>query len=476
MTVRTRFAPSPTGDLHIGSVRTALYAWLFARHHAGRFILRIEDTDRERSTRAAVDAIEEGLQWLGLDADEGPVYQTARFDRYREVVERLLDEGKAYYCYCTREEIDAMRAAAEAKGLKPRYDGRCRERRDARDGVQPVVRFKSPTSGRIVVEDKVKGRIEFDNSELDDLIIARSDGTPTYNFTVVVDDGDMGITHVIRGDDHVNNTPRQINLFRALGIEPPVFAHLPMIHGPDGAKLSKRHGAVNVLEYRRIGFLPSAMLNYLARLGWSHGDREIFSVAELIESFDLDRVSRSAANFDPAKLLWVNHRHIQRTPTAELAALLAGQLERRGLDPKNGPPLETAVDALRERSQTMLEMAEHAHCYFEELEAFDAKSAKAHLRPVAREALAAVREALAALTEWTEASTDGAVEAVSERLGLKLGKVAQPLRVALTGRAASPGIGTTLVLVGRERALCRIGRALDYVDARAADTETRGRD
>lgn len=469
MNVRTRFAPSPTGYLHIGSVRTALYAWLFARHHRGRFILRIEDTDRERSTQPAVDAILDGMAWLGLEADEGPIYQTQRFGRYTEVVNRLLAENKAYRCFCTREEIDAMRAEAQAKGLKPRYDGRCRERTEPRPGVAPVVRFRNPIDGRVVLDDLVKGEILFDNAELDDLIIARSDGTPTYNFTVVVDDADMRITHVIRGDDHVNNTPRQINLLEALGVERPAYAHLPMIHGPDGGKLSKRHGAVNILDYRPMGFLPRALLNYLLRLGWSHGDREIFTVDEMIELFDLDKVSRSAAHFDPLKLLWVNQQHLQSAPETELEVLLAGQLEEQGLEVSNGPALALAVEALRERSQTTLQMAELAHCYYEEYEEFDPKSAKAHLRPAAREALLALRVAFVELGTWTDDSTQAAVERVAAGLKLKLGKVAQPLRVALTGQAASPGIGTTLVLVGRERTLRRIDRALAYIDARQSD-------
>jgi len=465
--VRTRFAPSPTGYLHIGSVRTALYAWLFARHHGGDFILRIEDTDRERSTQPAVDAILEGMKWVNLDYDEGPIYQTRRFARYAEVVARMLAAGSAYHCYCTREELEAMRAQAQAQGRKPRYDGRCRERAAPRDGVAPVVRFKNPTSGEVVLEDRVKGRIVFANEELDDLIIARSDGTPTYNFTVVVDDVDMNITHVIRGDDHVNNTPRQINMMRALGATPPVYGHLPMINGADGAKLSKRHGAVNVLEYREMGFLPQGLLNYLLRLGWSHGDQEIFTVDEMVRLFDLDRVSRSAANFDPQKLLWVNQQHMQSAPSAQLAALLAEQLKRQGLDPAAGPPLEAAADALRERSQTMLEMAEQAHCYYEEYEEFDAKSAQSYLRPPARDALVALRQTLGSTPEWSEAATEAAVKDTAARLGLKLGAVAQPLRVALVGRAASPAIGKTLELVGRARAQQRIDRALRYIDSHA---------
>src|SRR5690606_1958361 len=389
--------------------------------------------------------------------------------RYAEVIERMLAEGTAYRCYCTKEEIEAMRAAAQARGEKPRYDGRCRAGDRYRPDVPPVVRFKNPLEGEVVVDDLVKGRIVFANSELDDLVIARSDGTPTYNFTVVVDDADMRITHVIRGDDHVNNTPRQINIFRALGETPPAYAHLPMIHGPDGAKLSKRHGAVNVLEYREMGYMPEAMLNYIARLGWSHGDQEIFTVDELIKLFDLDRVSRSAASFDPMKLLWVNQQHMMTAPVVRIATLLAEQLRKQGLDPSNGPALELTVAALRERRQTIGEPAERAHCYYEELETFDEKSAQAHLKAGAREVLVALKEALGGVDEWSEAATEEAVKGVAERLGLKLGKVAQPLRVAVTGQAASPGIGVTLVLVGRERAIKRIERAIAFVEQRQGE-------
>jgi len=467
--VCTRFAPSPTGYLHIGSVRTALYAWLFARHHEGRFLLRIEDTDRERSTQAAVDAILDGLAWVNIDADDPPVYQTQRFDRYSQVTDRLLSEGKAYECYCTREELEAMRAAALAEGRKPRYDGRCRASERRRGDVSPAVRFKNPTTGTVALDDLVKGRILFDNEELDDLIIRRSDGTPTYNFAVVVDDADTGITHVIRGDDHVNNTPRQMNLFVALGVPAPAYAHLPMIHGPDGAKLSKRHGAVNILEYREMGFLPEALLNYLLRLGWSQGDREIFTIDEMIEAFDLGGVNRSAAQFDPQKLLWVNQQHMQRAAPERLAGLLAEQLARQGLDVANGPPLTLVVAALRERSRTTAEMAEQAHPYYKDFDDFHAESAEKHLTDAARPVLEALRSALREIDAWTEASTQGAVEAVSAELTIKLGKVAQPLRVALTGQAASPGIGTTLVLVGRDRALARIDRALSYIASRRSE-------
>jgi glutamyl-tRNA synthetase len=463
MTPRTRFAPSPTGYLHIGGVRTALYAWLFARHHGGTFVLRIEDTDRERSTQAAIDAILEGMSWLDLDADEGPFYQTHRFNRYREVAEQLRQGGQAYYCYCTKQELEEMRAAALAKGAKPRYDGRCRDGSRFRSGVDRVVRFKNPLAGEVVLDDLVKGRIVFDNAELDDLIILRSDGTPTYNFTVVVDDADMRITHAIRGDDHVNNTPRQINLFRALGLTPPAYGHLPMIHGPDGAKLSKRHGAVSVLEYREMGFLPDALMNYLLRLGWSHGDQEIFTRQEMIELFDLDNVSRSASAFDPTKLAWVNQQHLMRAPTNELTKLLGEQLRRRGRRLGDGPPLELTINALRERSKTLGEMADRALCYYGELGAYDADAAKAQLSAAAYQPLSALRDVLGGLENWTEQSTQAAVDQVARDLGIKIGKVAQPLRVALTGQVASPPIGVTLELVGRERALERIDRALRFI-------------
>jgi glutamyl-tRNA synthetase len=466
-TIRTRFAPSPTGYLHIGGVRTALYSWLFARHHGGEFLLRIEDTDRERSTAEAIDAILGGMQWLGLDADAAPIYQTQRFDAYRTVLERMLEEGLAYRCYCSREEIEQMREAARARGEKPRYDGRCRNRSEPVAGVAPVVRFRSPTEGIVELEDMVKGRIEFDNAELDDLIIARSDGTPTYNFTVVVDDAQMQITHVIRGDDHVNNTPRQINLFRALGYEVPRYAHLPMIHGSDGAKLSKRHGAVSVLEFREMGILPDALLNYLLRLGWSLGDQEIFSRSDMIRLFDIANVSRSAANFDPAKLRWVNQQHIIDADTGALAALLESELERRSVDVAAGPPADAVVEALRERAQTIVEMADKALCYFADFDEFDPKSAKTHLRPVALPLLAELRRALAETDVWTIERTQTVVESVAEMHDVKLGKLAQPLRVALTGQAASPGIGVTLALVGRERALQRIDRAIEYIGQRA---------
>jgi glutamyl-tRNA synthetase len=467
MTIRTRFAPSPTGDLHIGGVRTALFAWLYARRAAGKFILRIEDTDRERSSDDHVTSILEAMAWLGLDVDEGPIFQTQRFDRYGEVIEQFLQAGLAYRCYCSKEELDAMRAEAMAEGHKPRYNGRCRDLTAARTGPS-VVRFKNPPDGTVILDDQVKGKLTFDNAELDDLIIARTDGTPTYNFTVVVDDADMAITHVIRGDDHVNNTPRQINLFEALGFPPPVFAHLPNVNGSDGAKLSKRHGAVSVLEYRRSGYLPEALLNYLVRLGWSHGDQEVFTVAQMIEYFDLAHVQRAPASFDADKLLWLNQEHIKSSAPERLVPLLAEHLAMLDVSLSEGPSLEAAVEALQPRSRTLVEMAEQAVCYFRDFDDFDPKSAKNHLRPVSAQHLREVRARLAGLGEWTEATTEAAVEQTAEALDLKLGKVAQPLRVALTGQAASPGIGTTLALVGRDRSLARIDAALVFIEARVA--------
>ena len=465
--VKTRFAPSPTGALHLGGVRTALYCYLYARRHGGEYLLRIEDTDRERSTEASLKTILDGLEWLGLKSDRPLVFQSQRTERYREVLNYLLDEGLAYHCYCSREELQEMREQALARGEKPRYDGRCRTRSAPDPDIDPVVRFKNPQRGEVIVEDLIRGPVRFQNAELDDLIIARSDGSPTYNFTVVVDDTDMGITHVIRGDDHLNNTPRQINMIQALDSLTPKYAHLPMIHGADGVKLSKRHGALSVLEYREMGFLPEALLNYLVRLGWSHGDQEIFSLQEMTELFDLSDVNRSPSVFNPEKLLWVSQQHILKAPTDELEALLDEQLRRQGLDPTAGPDLKLVVDALRERGNTLAEIAERAHCYFQAFESYDDKSAQKFLRAGARQPLQMLAAELAQLSEWTEATTQAAVEQVAEQLAIKMGAVAQPLRVALVGRAASPGIGTTLVLVGRVRALARIKRALSFIDHRA---------
>ena len=467
MTVRTRFAPSPTGVLHIGSVRTALFSWLYARGRGGQFVLRIEDTDRERSTQASVDAILEGMAWLGLDADEGPIYQSQRDERYREVIDAWLASGTAYRCYCTRDELEARREAQIARGEKPRYDNRCRDGAKPRDGVDPVVRFRSPQSGEVVVDDRVRGRVSFDNAELDDLIIARSDGSPTYNFTVVVDDADMQITHVIRGDDHLNNTPRQMNMLAALGAAPPVYAHLPMILGPDGGKLSKRHGAVDVLAYREGGFLPEALINYLARLGWSHGDQEIFSLDELTRLFDVDDVNHSASSFDPAKMRWLNQQYIIAADAARLGPLLAQQLATLGIDVASGPAPELVADAYRERADTLLEMAEACRYCYEDFEAIDPGAAKKHLRPVVLEPLRALRQRLAG-TSWAAPDLGDAVRTTAEDFGINMGKLGQPVRVAVTGGSASPSLDITLALIGRDRVLKRLDTAIGQIEARAA--------
>ncbi|MFK8053392.1 MAG: glutamate--tRNA ligase [Woeseiaceae bacterium] len=468
MTVRTRFAPSPTGVLHIGGVRTALFSYLYAKKHGGQFVLRVEDTDRERSTQASVDAILEGMQWLGLDADEGPIFQTDRFDRYRKVLEDWLANDKAYYCYCTREELDERREAQREAGEKPRYDGRCRSRAEPRDGVEPVVRFKNPVDGHVVINDAVKGRVVIENAELDDLIIARSDGTPTYNFTVVIDDADMNISHVIRGDDHLNNTPRQINMLAALGAEQPVYAHLPMILGADGGRLSKRHGAVNVLDYRSSGYLPEALLNYLVRLGWSHGDQELFSMQEMIELFDIGDVNTSASTFNPEKLEWVNQQYIMNEPASSLAPVLNEHLKTLDLDAANGPELEAVVDAFRERAVTMAAMAEDCGYLFIDAVSVDPGAAKKQLRPVILEPFRALRTALAELTDWQPQALADVVAGVAEAHGINMGKLGQPTRVAVTGRAASPGLDVTLFLVGRDRTLLRCDEAIKFIEQRAA--------
>ncbi|SIT72785.1 glutamyl-tRNA synthetase [Ectothiorhodosinus mongolicus] len=469
MRVRTRFAPSPTGYLHIGGARTALFSWLYARKHGGDFVLRVEDTDLARSNAESVNAILEGMNWLGLEYDEGPFYQTERFDRYKEVIQQLLDSGKAYYCYCTREELDVMREQQMALKQKPRYDGRCRTREEPRAGVDPVVRFKNPMDGVTVVDDMVRGRVTFQNTELDDLIIARSDGTPTYNLTVVVDDWDMGITHVIRGDDHLNNTPRQINILKALGVEPPRYAHLPMILGPDGAKLSKRHGAVSVMQYRDEGFLPEALLNYLVRLGWSCGDREIFSLDELIELFDIADVNHSASAINPEKLLWLNQHYIKTQSPDHVARHLSWHMGQRQIDPAGDPPLRDVVVAQRERAKTLDEMAGNSVYFFQEFEAYEDKAASKNLTADAKAVLEALVQELGRLDEWHAEPIHAVIETISAQLDVKMGKVAQPLRVAVTGGSVSPPIDQTLELLGRERSLQRLHRAITWIAENAVD-------
>ena len=468
MTVRTRFAPSPTGVLHLGSVRTALFCWLYARHCGGKFVLRIEDTDRERSTPENVEAILDGMAWLRLSEDEGPFYQTERFDRYKEVIEQWLDEGKAYHCYCTKEELEKLRAGQMKRGEKTRYDGRCRDGAKPREGVNPVVRFKNPLDGEVVIEDQVRGTVVFQNTELDDLIIARSDGTPTYNFTVIIDDCDMEITHVIRGDDHLNNTPRQMNMLAALGVTPPVYAHLPMILGPDGAKLSKRHGAVDIRDYREQGYLPEAVLNYLVRLGWSHGDQEVFSMDEMVEHFDIADVNQSASTFNPEKLLWISQQHIMAAPAEKLGEALEPYLKAEGLDPAQGPKPADVADVYRERAQTLLEMAQSARYCYEDFDEIDAKAAKKNLRPVVQESLQAARDALAGLGSWDVKSIDETIHKVADSFDISLGKLGQPIRIAVTGGSVSPPIDATVWLVGQERAVARLDRALELIKIRAA--------
>jgi glutamyl-tRNA synthetase len=461
--IRTRFAPSPTGFLHLGGARTALFAWAYARHHAGAFILRIEDTDVERSTPAAVKAILDGMAWLGLDYDEGPFYQMQRMSRYREVVDDMLARGLAYHCYTTPAELDALRAEQMARGEKPRYDGRWRpERAGGRTpppGVKPVVRFRNPDGGTVVWDDAVKGRIEFSNTELDDLVIARADGTPTYNFGVVVDDLDMRITHVIRGDDHVNNTPRQINILRALGAGEPVYAHLPTVLGEDGTKLSKRHGAVSVIEYEAEGFLPEAMVNGLARIGWAHGDAEVFTRDELVAWFDLAAVSAAPSRFDAAKLRWLNQEHMKRLATDELGRRFLPYLERAGLDVASGPsPADVAV-VLRERVETLVEMADAAHYFYAPPAKNVPEKLAAALTDAVKPALIDLGEVFASL-EWSREAIGGAIKEAAQRHGLKPPQIMMALRAVVTAEPQTPAIDAVLALVGRERVRERIRAGL----------------
>ncbi len=452
--VRTRFAPSPTGYLHIGGARTALFSWAFARKHGGRFILRIEDTDLERSTPESVQAILESMAWLGLDYDEGPFYQMQRMDRYREVIRQLLAEGKAYHCYCSKEELEAMREAQRAKGLKPRYDGRCRHRTEPVPGVTPVVRFKNPLDGEVIIDDLVKGRVVVSNAELDDLIIARADGTPTYNFCVVVDDWDMAVTHVIRGDDHLNNTPRQINILKALGAPIPQYAHVPMILGHDGERLSKRHGSVSVTQYRDEGYLPEALLNYLARLGWAHGDDEIFSMAQFVEWFDLRDISKSPARFDPEKLAWVNAQYIKAADSARLVELARPFMAVDCCDPSRGPDPVKVVDLLKSRVSTLEELADAAVYFYRPLEAraeLRAQYLTAEIRPVLEEVVARL-EGIA----WTREAINQVLKEVVSSHKLKLPQVAMPLRVMVTGETQTPSIDAVMELIGQEETLRRL--------------------
>ena len=466
--VRTRFAPSPTGYLHIGGARTALFNFLFARHHGGKFILRIEDTDRERSTPEAIQAILDAMNWLELDYDEGPFYQTERFSRYKDKVNELLAKGKAYPCICTPGELDAKRQLAQKEKRKPSYDGTCRPTEGV---IVPLptdkpytVRFRSPREGSTLVKDLIKGDVTFDNRELDDLIISRSDGTPTYNFCVVVDDIEMAITHIIRGDDHLSNTPRQIQLYEALGHELPQFAHVPLILGTDKARLSKRHGATSVMAYRDMGYFPEAVVNYLVRLAWSHGDQEIFSRAELIEKFSLENVGRSAGVFNPEKFLWVNFQYLKSKPLSKLADDIVPFIRAKGYPvPHDKAWLEKMIGTLQERARTLTELVDGAHYYLADEINFDAKTAEKFLIPDVAGPLQSLSEKLTQLTDFNESAIESAFTRTLEEHGLTMGTLAQPVRVALTGGTVSPGIHDVIAVLGKERTLRRLRKALEYI-------------
>jgi len=458
-----RFAPSPTGYLHIGGARTALFNWLYARNQGGKFILRIEDTDQVRSTKESIDAILESMTWLGLDWDEGPIYQTDRLPLYRDHVQRLLQEGKAYPCYCLPEELEEKRKKALKEKRKPKYDGRCQNLKEPIPGRTPAIRFKAPQQGVTILRDLIKGVIEFENAELDDLIIQRSDGWPTYNFSAVVDDATMSITHVIRGDDHVNNTPRQILLYEALGYPLPQFAHVPMILGADKTRLSKRHGAASVLAYKEMGYLPQALVNYLVRLGWSYGDQEVFNQQELVEKFSLENVGKSAAVFNTEKLLWLNGLYIRQEKPEILADLLLPFLEQKGLRPRSQAWLGEIVKTLKDRSKTLLDMANQAEFYFRSDFHFDEKAAKKHLTPNIREPLDMLIAKIESSPELDEKGLEEAFREVLTRKEIKLGALAQAVRVALTGKAVSPGIYEVMKILGREEVVKRISRALKKI-------------
>ncbi|NVK21615.1 MAG: glutamate--tRNA ligase [Kangiellaceae bacterium] len=472
MTVKTRFAPSPTGYLHVGGARTALYSWLYAKKHQGSFVLRIEDTDRERSTEESVQAILDGMQWLDLQHDEGPFYQTHHFDRYKELIQQLVEQGKAYRCYCSKERLDDLREQQQASKQRIGYDGHCRNLScDEQDSSQPhVIRFKNPLEGSVVFDDLIKGTISVNNSELDDLIIARTDGTPTYNFTVVVDDSDMEISHVIRGDDHVNNTPRQINMIEALGRQVPKYAHVPMILGDDGKRLSKRHGAVSVMQYRDEGYLPQAVLNYLVRLGWSHGDQEVFSVDEMIELFDLKDVNRAPSAFNTDKLNWLNQHYIKSLPAEEVLKHLQFHINEQQLDVANGPDIKDLIPEMAERVKTLKEFVLAVRYFYHDFDEFDANAAKKHLRPVARQPLELAKQKLSETHDWTAGNLHSIVSQTAEELELGMGKVGMPLRVAVTGAGMSPDLGITLEWIGKERVLSRIDQALDFIAQREANS------
>ncbi|MEZ8773098.1 glutamate--tRNA ligase [Vibrio sp. 10N.247.310.17] len=474
MTVKTRFAPSPTGYLHVGGARTALYSWLFAKNQGGEFVLRIEDTDLERNSQEAVDAILEGMQWMGMEWDEGPYYQSKRFDRYNEMVDKLLAEDKAFKCYASKELLDEIRTEQEENKEMARYDANhpkiVAANEAAKEGDACVIRFRNPKEGSVVFDDQIRGRIEIANSQLDDLIIRRTDGAPTYNFVVVVDDWDMGITHVVRGEDHINNTPRQINIYEALGAPVPTFAHCAMILGDDGAKLSKRHGAVSVMQYRDEGYLPNALNNYLVRLGWSHGDQEIFSQEEMIEFFSLNAISKSASAFNTEKLLWLNNHYIKTSEPEYVAKYLQWHLDAQKIDTTNGPAITEVIKLVGERCNTLIELAEQSRYFYEDFSEFEAGAAKKHLRGVAKGPLELALAKVEALEEFTTANIkDGVIAAVCEELEIGMGKIGMPLRVAVTGGGQSPSVDAVMDLVGKERVIARIKMALEFIAEREAN-------
>ncbi|TKF81337.1 glutamate--tRNA ligase [Vibrio kanaloae] len=474
MTVKTRFAPSPTGYLHVGGARTALYSWLFAKNQGGEFVLRIEDTDLERNSQEAVDAILEGMQWMGMEWDEGPYYQSKRFDRYNEMVDKLLAEDKAFKCYASKELLDEIRAEQEENKEMARYDANhpkiVAANEAAKEGDACVIRFRNPKEGSVVFDDQIRGRIEIANSQLDDLIIRRTDGAPTYNFVVVVDDWDMGITHVVRGEDHINNTPRQINIYEALGAPVPTFAHCAMILGDDGAKLSKRHGAVSVMQYRDEGYLPNALNNYLVRLGWSHGDQEIFSQEEMIEFFSLKAISKSASAFNTDKLLWLNNHYIKTSEPEYVAKYLQWHLDAQKIDTTSGPAITEVIKLVGERCNTLIELAEQSRYFYEDFSEFEAGAAKKHLRGVAKGPLELALAKAEALEDFTTANIkDGVIAAVCEELEIGMGKIGMPLRVAVTGGGQSPSVDAVMELVGKERVIARIKMALEFIAEREAN-------
>lgn len=463
MSVVTRFPPSPTGYLHIGGARTALFSWLYARQQGGEFVLRIEDTDRERSTEESVQAIFDGMSWLGLDYDSGPFFQTQRIERYQQIIQQLIDNDHAYHCFCSKDELEQMREQQRASGLKPRYDGRCRHRTASEPGKEPVVRFRNPTSGDVVIDDQVKGKIVISNTELDDLIIARSDGMPTYHLTVVVDDIDMNVTHVIRGDDHLNNTPRQMNIIRALGGVVPVYAHVPMILGSDGKRMSKRHGAVSVLQYRDDGFLPDALLNYLARLGWSHGDQETFNREQMIELFSLGAIQKSAATFDPDKLAWVNYEYMKAIDPQQLLDHARPYFMAVGINLDQFGSALAVIKANQERSKTLLELVDRSRFFFEPVTEYDAKAVKKHIKGAAQQILSDVAQALSELSQWQPEPLHQVVHNIAAQHEVGLGKVAQPIRIVISGGAVSPAIDETLFILGKEQTILRIEQAIEQL-------------